>query len=615
MLTLSLDADLRPRVVHALGQSPLFSSIRPEILDKVVDRGELLQMEPGELLVEEGTESESFSVLLSGELSVSVVRDGEPFAISKIFPPESVGEMGLLLDHPRTATVAATARSLIMRFDRDAFSVMFERVIGFGWGISRALAGRLAEASRQIPMPTIEEELPDPVITSLLPVEFISRHRVLPVAQQRNKVTLGFVDDASPRVIQLAHELLPGMEIVTARISPSMFEEAMERHGGVVGWVGDPWKGESMPPTPVESLTPRLDALLRRMVAEGASDLHLSGGQQPRWRIDGEIKVIADAPVLGPREVHELLEPVMDERARRLFAEENDADFAYALAEDVARFRVNIFLDKGGVAAVMRQIPAKILTFEQLDLPPIVARLCDNPKGLVLVTGPTGSGKSTTLAAMIDYINKTRPSHIITLEDPIEFVHRSELCLVNQREVYAHTKSFARALKAALREDPDIVLVGEMRDLETIQLALETANTGHLVFGTLHTATAISTVDRIIDVFPPQQQAQVRAVLADTLKGVLAQALCKKVGGGRIAALETLVVTYAVANLIREGKTHQLVSAMSTSKAVGNTLLNESLAALVNDGKVDYAEAASKAIDKADLARRCGKPPPGAVVN
>ncbi|HEY4223468.1 MAG TPA: PilT/PilU family type 4a pilus ATPase, partial [Myxococcota bacterium] len=253
---------------------------------------------------------------------------------------------------------------------------------------------------------------------------------------------------------------------------------------------------------------------------------------------------------------------------------------------------------------------SKILTFEQLALPPVIARMCEQPKGLVLVTGPTGSGKSTTLAAMIDAINKSKKSHIITLEDPIEFVHRSEMSLLNQREVYAHTKSFARALKAALREDPDIVLVGEMRDQETIQLALETANTGHLVFGTLHTSTAISTVDRIIDVFPPAQQAQVRAVLADVLKGVISQALCRKVGGGRVAALETLVVSYAIANLIREGKTHQVMSAMTTSKAQGNSILNEALAALVADGKVDFAEALTKSADKNDLARRCNKPMP-----
>ncbi len=221
------------------------------------------------------------------------------------------------------------------------------------------------------------------------------------------------------------------------------------------------------------------------------------------------------------------------------------------------------------------------------------------------------SGKSTTLAAMIDAINKSRSDHIITLEDPIEFVHQSLGCLINQREVGPHTTSFSRALRAALREDPDIVLVGEMRDLETVSLALETANTGHLVFGTLHTATAISTIDRIIDLFPAEQQSQVRAVAADVLKGVVAQTLCKKIGGGRVAALETLVVSFAITNLVREGKIHQIASAMSTARAQGNVLLNEALSVLVFDGKVDYLEALSKAVDKADLARRCNKPPPG----
>ncbi|OGQ26465.1 MAG: hypothetical protein A2138_03505 [Deltaproteobacteria bacterium RBG_16_71_12] len=372
----------------------------------------------------------------------------------------------------------------------------------------------------------------------------------------------------------------------------------------------DPFRDEQ-PAATAPAAAPRLDALLRRVVSEGASDLHLSGGQKPRWRLDGEIHELADAAVLGEHEVFELLRPVMDERALDAFERDHDVDFAYALGA-VARFRVNLFRDKGGAGAVLRQIPAKILTFEQLNLPPVAQLLCEQAKGLVLVTGPTGSGKSTTLAAMIDGINKARRAHIITLEDPIEFVHTSQRSLVNQREVGAHTRSFARALKAALREDPDIVLVGEMRDLETMQLALETANTGHLVFGTLHTATAISTVDRIVDVFPAGQQEQVRSVLADTIKGVLAQALCRKVGGGRVAAIESLVVSYAVANLIREGKTHQLASAMSTSKAQGNVLLNDALAQLVNGGVVEYEEALSKAVDKADLARRCSKPAPGA---
>jgi twitching motility protein PilT len=646
MQTLALDADLLPRVVSALGNSPLFSAIQRDVLERVAERGVLLQLDAEEVLVEHSTPSDSFAVLLLGELSVNVPskETGDLIEVSKLLPPESVGEMGLLLDKPRTATVKAKTRSLLMRFDRDSFFVLYDRVPGFGRAISAALAARLATASRQIPMPVLDEVVLDPEVIALVPVELLARHRIVPVKQEGNRVLLGFVDDASARVLEVIRSLLPGMDVVPVRISVDVFERALGSHAGVAGWTADPLRdtsddasddvaipapfssadsvdAPSSPPAaraaPVNASanakkSPRLDALLRRMVAEGCSDVHLSGGQKPRWRLDGEMQVIADAPVLGVDEVRDLLWPVMDERAKRLFDDENDADFAYAI-DGVARFRVNLFRDRGGSGAVLRQIPAKILTFEQLGLPAVIARMCENPKGLVLVTGPTGSGKSTTLAAMIDAINKTRRSHIITLEDPIEFVHKSELSLVNQREVFAHTKSFARALKAALREDPDIVLVGEMRDLETISLALETANTGHLVFGTLHTSTAISTVDRIIDVFPPAQQAQVRAVLADTLKGVVSQALCKKVGGGRAAALETLIVNYAIANLIREGKTHQVVSAMTTSKALGNTLLNESLAALVNDGKVDYAEGLSKAVDKADLARRCGKPSPSAT--
>jgi twitching motility protein PilT len=351
---------------------------------------------------------------------------------------------------------------------------------------------------------------------------------------------------------------------------------------------------------------PKLDPLLKRMVAEGASDLHLSGNHRPRWRIDGEMREITEAKVLSEIQVFEILESAMPDRNRDQFLADNDTDFAYNLP-DVARFRVNVFRDHNGICAVMRVIPSKILTFEQLGLPEGVRRMCDNPKGLVLVTGPTGSGKSTTLAAMIDYINRNRRSHIITLEDPIEFVHKSQKALVNQREVGPHTTSFARALRAALREDPDIVLVGEMRDKETIALALETANTGHLVFGTLHTATAISTVDRIIDVFPPEQQSQIRTVVSDVLKGVVSQTLLKRRGGGRIAALEVLVGSYATANLIREGKNNQIFNIMLTQKSQGNQLLNDQLEALVREGKVDFEEALLKALDKPELAKRFGK--------
>jgi twitching motility protein PilT len=302
-----------------------------------------------------------------------------------------------------------------------------------------------------------------------------------------------------------------------------------------------------------------------------------------------------------------MLLPVMDERARTTFEAENDVDFSYPV-EGLARFRVNMFKDDAGIGAVLRQIPSKILTFEQLGLPAAVARMCDQPRGLVLVTGPTGSGKSTTLAAMIDYINRNRHAHILTMEDPVEFVHQSQKSLVNQREVGTHTKSFTRALKAALREDPDIVLVGELRDRETVHLALETANTGHLVFATLHTNTAASTIDRIVDLFPAEMHGAVRSGLAESLRGVICQTLCKRIGGGRIAALEVLVSTPAINHLIRDGRTFQIPGTMQTGKAVGMQLLNEELAQLVRNKKVEAEEALARSVDKDDLAKRIGRP-------
>ena len=293
----------------------------------------------------------------------------------------------------------------------------------------------------------------------------------------------------------------------------------------------------------------------------------------------------------------QLLFEITPEKNRKEFNDTNDTDFAYAL-EGFGRFRANIFRDHKGVGGVFRLIPSEILTFEQLKLPVALKKFCQLHKGLVLVTGPTGSGKSTTLAAMIDYINKNRSDHIITIEDPIEFVHQNQRCLLNQREVHNHTLGFKNALRAALREDPDIVLVGEMRDLETTHIAIETAETGHLVFGTLHTTTAISTVDRLIDIFPSGQQAQIRTMLSAALKGVVAQNLLKKKGGGRVAALEVLVVNAAVSMLIREGKTAQVMSIMQTAKKEGMTLLNDELARFVKEDVIEPSEGYSKAVDK-----------------
>ena len=343
-----------------------------------------------------------------------------------------------------------------------------------------------------------------------------------------------------------------------------------------------------------------IDALFRTMVERKASDLHLSAGEKPILRVDGDMARIEEHPALGPQELYDLVDAIMPQRNRDEYAEIHNTDFAYEIP-GVSRFRCNVFADRKGPGAVFRVIPTKILTAEQLGLPPAVLDLCKLTKGLVLVTGPTGSGKSTTLTAMIDHCNTIRRDHIITIEDPIEFVHENRNCLVNQREVATHTESFKRALRAALREDPDIVLVGEMRDLETIAIAIETAETGHLVFGTLHTTTAVSTVDRIIDQFPPDQQAQVRTMLAEALRGVIAQVLCKKVGGGRVAAMEILLGIPSISNLIREGKTFQVPSIMQTGKKYGMVTLNDALVDLARRGAITAEEAQIRAVDKASI--------------
>jgi twitching motility protein PilT len=345
-------------------------------------------------------------------------------------------------------------------------------------------------------------------------------------------------------------------------------------------------------------MTARMDAMFHRMAEIGASDLHLSVSVPPMVRKDGKMQQMdCSEGVLSPEIMRELLHSIMPDKNVEEFERRNDTDFAYEIA-GLARFRCNIFMDRKGMGAVFRIIPTKILTAEQLGLSKAIMDLCTLSKGLVVVTGPTGSGKSTTLCAMVDGINKSREDHIITIEDPIEFVHDNQQCLVNQREVHNHTDSFKDALRAALREDPDILLVGEMRDLETISIAIETAETGHLVFGTLHTTTAASTVDRIIDQFPADRQQQIRVMLSESLKGVIAQTLLPKKGGGRVAALEVLIVTPAISNLIREGKTFQIPSAMQTGKNHGMVMLNDALFEHVKAGRVEPRDAYIKAVDK-----------------
>jgi twitching motility protein PilT len=344
----------------------------------------------------------------------------------------------------------------------------------------------------------------------------------------------------------------------------------------------------------------RIENLLRVLVGNKASDLHLRAGSPPMLRASGEIGPIANEAVLTSGDIDAMLDSLMMEHNREEFKERNDTDFAHEIA-GVARFRGNALRDRKGTGAVFRAIPAAVVSVEQMGISQEVQRLCHLTKGLVLVTGPTGSGKSTTLCALIDLINRTRSDHVITIEDPIEFVHESKKCLITQRHVGVHTSSFKQALRAALREDPDIVLVGELRDLETVSMAIETAETGHLVFGTVHTSTAVSTVDRVIDQFPPDRQAQIRVMLSESLKGVISQVLCKKIGGGRVAAREIMLSTPSVSNLIREGKTFQLPSVLQTSRRLGMVTMNDALIELVDSKQVEPQEAYLKATDKVGI--------------
>ncbi len=353
----------------------------------------------------------------------------------------------------------------------------------------------------------------------------------------------------------------------------------------------------------------KIDAFFKLMHEQGASDLHLVSGSQPILRIRGEMQRV-EYSVLENDELKAMLYEIAPEDKVKVFEETGDVDFGYEIPL-LARYRANFFRQKYGVGAVFREIPSEIMTIEQLGLPPVCKKFAMLQKGLVLVTGPTGSGKSTTLAAIIDYANKMRKDHIITVEDPIEFVHKSQGCVINHREIGTHTKSFAAALRGALREDPDIILVGEMRDLETIQLALEAASTGHLVFGTLHTTSAPKTVDRVVDVFPANQQAQIRTTLSESLKGVVAQNLFKRIDKkSRCAALEILVVTYAVANLIRESKTHQLPSAMQTGKKFGMQTLDDAIMELLLRKWISPEDAYDKSTDKQKFLPFLKEPPP-----
>lgn len=599
MRVIERNPEILTRANAAFDTNPFFEPLNDTQRDQVIGKaGTIEAYADNEYILKAGDPADFLFVIISGEVSVVVGEGDDQIEISRLERSQMVGELAVILNEKRTASCIARGEVLILKLAREVFRKVVLAVPEASLSMMRILAERLKKTSRPPAHRDYRADSPIPPVEvlRLLPVGFMQRHRVAPVKKQESRVLIGYCDRMDESLLASISNLLPAMKIEPVSIETEYFQKIMQNYGGEAVSTGQAAGASGIT---------GIDDLLKRLVEEGGSDLHLSAGQVPRWRIDGLIRPIAGFLKLAPREVFQLLEPIMRPDSIEEFNKTGDEDFAYAMDKH-SRFRINLLRDHNGVSAVFRHIPNTIFTLEELGMPEILRKWAEAPKGLILVTGPTGSGKSTTLAAMVDHINRNRECHILTIEDPVEFVHQSRKALVNQREVGVHTMSFSRALKAALREDPDVVLVGEMRDLETISMAIETANTGHLVLATLHTSTAMSTINRIVDQFPAESQEQIRAGLADNLLGVCCQTLCRKTGGGRVPALEVLVMDYGMANMVREGKTHMLLTGMTTGQNRGNRLLNDDLARLVRAGKISKEEALSKAVDSADMAKRIG---------
>lgn len=610
----TIDKKLRFEILKIIEGSPFFKSLSADDIEKLIDHGMVKKLEANEVLFKAGSESDMVYFLIRGKARADLflTDDSEKGELAGFFKGgDFIGFETMLSGKKRNITVRAEEELSVFELPKSAIEGLFSSNSQFGLHFSRTLAAKIDELSRTCLVPDYGEEAPKPDsnLLGMLPLGFTLRHRVLPLESKGSVMTLGFVEEPSRQVLSFVRELIPGMELQPTRITSQTFNDILRNNASLKDWITpDDIKkpvggGVESTVEGEQGVSFTLDELIERMLSEGASDLHLHATNVPFWRIDGEIFEMQGLAPLGAESVIELFTHVLSDEQKAAISEVKELDFSYTTSLNT-RMRVNIYQDFRGLNAALRLIPSNIMTLEQLGLPQTLTKLCENPNGLVLVTGPAGSGKSTTLAAMLDYINVNRRAHILTLEDPIEFVHKNKTAIFNQREIGTHTQTFGDGLRAALREDPDIILVGEMRDLETIALTLEMANTGHLAFATVHTATAAATIERIIQNFPPEQQSRIATQLSDTLRGVISQALCARKGGGRVAAIEVLVVDPAVSHLIRESKTHQIQSAMQTGKAIGNMTMNESLARLVKSRKITPQEAMRKAIDKKDLSKR-----------
>lgn len=574
----------------ALSVCSLFSGLSNQQLDEVARHGELIDYEHDEHIAGQGQKGDGFFILIFGKTIVQMVSGRAQIAVelATLKPGDFFGEMATLLGSERNANVITSSpRCHVLRFSGAQFKKMLKNLPYFSVGLVHSLAQRLQQTSAQKTQPGAEAiNVLDRSVLRLLPESFCVRYRVLPLSVSNSEFEVGFVDEPTGTVLEMVHNFVPSLPQKVRRMTQQQFDVLLR---GLVWPTSKPSHPEAL-----EQFD--LQHLLARCISEGASDLHLSTGRAPRWRIDGDLIAIGGHASLSKSQLHEAVAEIVptsirfDEGAGHL-----DLDFAHEIAAG-ERFRVNIYSDMNGLAVAMRHIPSRILSLSQLGAPVVLKSVCSKPKGLFLVTGPTGSGKSTTLAAMIDLINQEQPRHIITLEDPIEYRHESAKGLVNQREVGVHTRSFSTALRSALREDPDVVLVGEMRDLETIALALEVAQTGHLVFATLHTTSAVGTIERIVGMFESEKQAQIRESLADVLLGVVSQTLLRRIGGGRIGAYEVMMSSPAIANLIREMKTVQISSYLSAGRSQGNQSLEEDLNNLVARKLVTPEEAKRKSL-------------------
>jgi len=611
MQQIPIDAELEQRLATALRHATVFKALEPQQLTQVAEHAELFRYNPGESIVTEGDPTDFFMLILQGNAHATRTQDDDRVVdLGHLAPLDAVGELGLLLERPHRASVQADNQMLTARFDAESFAWMHANIPQFGLAVSKGLAERLVSNSHDLSIRAMTvAELPnrDPELAGRLPHVLLTRFRALPWAINGTQLITGFASRPTPQAIEALQPYFPAMSIRPVHLDDDVFDETIGRMVGVEWRFGE--TGEHPAVTDAGKMPESLSALLRRLIAEGVSDLHLIPGYRPRWRRFGHIDEIRDAPVLSCNEARRMLEPLMPEHVLSELAKFHDVDFSWAV-NDQLRARASVFLTSTGTAAVLRLIPCKPPTLEELGILVKLNLLCRKKRGLLLVVGGSSAGRTTTMAAILDHINRTRRDHIITIEDPIEFVHESRLGIVSQREVGRHVHSYQRGISAALREDPDVLMLGELHGREEVELALDAANTGRLVLATMLATNTTAAIDRIIDFFPADRQPQIRTSLGDALAGIVYQCILNTTNGRRVAAHEILIGSPAIGGLIRENKTYQIPGYLPTGQSQGARLLNEDLALLVVSAKVDFADALDQTNDRDDLYKRTGRSRP-----